>query len=58
MQSMPRRSRRGQGDGERVAAQDHERDQPPDGALAVGIGVDEPGDIADRPPSPLMNGGF
>jgi hypothetical protein len=33
--SPPRRGRRGQGDGERVTAQNHERNQPPDGALAV-----------------------
>ena len=45
--SPPRRSRRGQGDGERVAAQNHERDQPPDSALAVRVGTHEFGDVAD-----------
>ena len=44
----PRRSRRGQCDGERVAPQDHERNQPPDGAFTVGVGADQLGDMADR----------
>jgi hypothetical protein len=42
----PYRSRSCQGDGERVAAQDHERDQPPDSLLAVGVGADEFRDVA------------
>jgi hypothetical protein len=43
----PRRSRRGQGDGERVAAQNHERDQPPDSLLAVGVGAEQFHHVAD-----------
>ena len=44
----PRRSRRGQGDGERVAAQNHERDQLPDSLLAVGVGAEQFRHVADR----------
>src|SRR5258708_31505319 len=56
--SPPRRSRRGQGDGERVTAQNHKCDQPPDGALAVVSAPISSGNVADGPPSPLMSGGF
>jgi len=48
MQSALRRGRRGQGDGKRVAAQHHQSDEPPDCALAVRVGADELGDVADR----------
>jgi hypothetical protein len=37
----PRRCRHGQGDRERVAAQNHERSQPPDGQFAVRVGTDQ-----------------
>ncbi len=43
--SPPRRSRRGQGDGERVTAKNHERNQPPNGALTVRVGAHEFGDV-------------
>jgi len=47
MQSMPRRSRRGQGDGERVAGENHEGYQPSDYPLGVRIGADQLSDVAD-----------
>ena len=36
-----RRSGGGQGDGERIAADHHHQDQPPDRSLAAGVGADE-----------------
>jgi len=35
-------------DGEKVAAQHHEGDQPPDGTFAVRVRADELGHVADR----------
>ena len=43
----PHRSRRGQGDGERVTAQHDQSDKPPDCGLAVGVGADHLGYVAD-----------
>jgi hypothetical protein len=34
-----------QGDGERIAAQHHQGNEPPDSPLAIGISADEFGDI-------------
>jgi hypothetical protein len=48
--SPPRRSRRGQADGERVAGENHEGNQPSDGAFTVGIGADQLGHVADNLP--------
>jgi hypothetical protein len=47
MQSAPRRSRRGQRRWQGFGAQDHKADQPPDSLLAVGVGTDQLGDVAD-----------
>jgi hypothetical protein len=44
----PRRGQCGQCDGERVAAQDHKGNQPPDGAFDVGLGADQLGHVPDR----------
>src|SRR5712671_6244142 len=43
----PGRGRGRQRDGKRIAAQDHEGNQPPDGAFAVGVDPEELGDISD-----------
>src|ERR1700719_684313 len=45
--SARRRSCGCQSDGQRIAAQDHHQDQPPYRSLAVGVGADELGDVAD-----------
>jgi hypothetical protein len=47
MQSGPCRSRGRQRDGERITGEHHERNQPPDGAFAVGAGADQLGHVAD-----------
>ena len=48
VRSSPRRRRGCQRDRQRIAAKHHERDQPPDRPLAVGVGADELGDVPDR----------
>jgi len=43
----PCRSRSRQRDRQWITAQHHQDDQPPDRRLAVGVGADELGDVAD-----------
>jgi hypothetical protein len=46
---LPSGRRRGREcDGERITAQDHQRSQPPDSALAIGISANQLGHVADR----------
>jgi len=45
---LPGRSRRRQRNCQRVAAQHHERNQPPNRPFAVRVGAKELGDVSDR----------
>jgi hypothetical protein len=46
------------GNGERVAGENHERNETSDRAFAVGVGADQLGHVADRVPPRSRSGGL